>query len=649
MSAVILVVDDTPANVRLLEAILGTHGYSVRSATSGPEALADVASDSPPDLVVLDIQMPGMNGYEVCRRIRDDASSTMLPVIMITASGGDEKLAALEAGADDFIPRPFDQAELLARVRSLIRIKTYHDTVVGQAAELTAWNRVLEEQVAEQVDEVQHLQRLRRFLSAHVADAVLRAGDDSLLQPHRREIAVVFCDLREYTAFAAAAEPEDVLATVQEYHAVVGDIVTRHGATVGGFAGDGVMLFFNDPFPCSDPALRAVQAADELRSSLAPCVQRWRQRGHHLDIGLGVGFGYATLGVIGFEGRYEYTAIGSVVNLAARLCDHAAPGEILLGQNAYSAIADRVAAEALGELSLRGLDSPVPVWRYTGFRSESRPAPPAPPEAAATVGPVARVAEPLAGRVEFWLLGPTRMTVNGAEVAIRGGRLRQLLGLLLVHRGEVVGVDRLVEELWEGNPPDSASAALRVHVSRLRKLLAAANCEELLATRPSGYRIDLAGELLDVERFELLAARGHARLAAGAAEEAAELLRDALALWKGDALADLPLHPAVTAEASRLAELRLVATEDSIDAELACGRHRQILGDLEALVAAHPLRERLWAQRMTALYRSGRQADALASYQVLRRQLADELGLEPSHRLAELHHAILNHAEQSVY
>jgi len=374
MSAVILVVDDTPANVRLLEAILSTHGYTVRSAGSGPEALAEIVSHSPPDLVVLDIQMPGMNGYEVCRRIRDDASSTMLPVIMITAAGGEEKLAALEAGADDFIPRPFDQAELLARVRSLIRIKAYHDTVVGQAAELTAWNRVLEEQVAEQVEEVQHMHRLRRFLSAHVADAVLRAGDETLLQAHRSEIAVIFCDLRGFTAFAAAAEPEEVLTTVQEYHAVVGDVVARHGATVGGFAGDGVMLFFNDPFPCEDAPLRAVQAAVDLRTSLAPCVQRWRGRGHRLDVGFGVAFGYATLGVIGFEGRYEYTAIGSVVNLAARLCDHAEPGAILLGQRAYSALADRVAAESLGQLSLRGLDAPASVWRLTAL--EGIPTPP---------------------------------------------------------------------------------------------------------------------------------------------------------------------------------------------------------------------------------------------------------------------------------
>jgi DNA-binding response OmpR family regulator len=167
----ILVVDDSPANVRLLEAVLNVHGYDVRSAADGPAALAMIG-EVPPDLVLLDVQMPGMNGHEVCRRIREDPATAMLPVIVITASGNDEKLAALEAGADDFIARPFDQAELVARVKTLRRIKSYQDTITGQAAELAAWNRTLTDQVTEQIGEVERLQRLRRFLSEHVADAV---------------------------------------------------------------------------------------------------------------------------------------------------------------------------------------------------------------------------------------------------------------------------------------------------------------------------------------------------------------------------------------------------------------------------------------------------------------------------------------------
>jgi DNA-binding response OmpR family regulator len=634
----ILVVDDTPANVRLLEAILTTHGYAVRAATSGTEALGVIASDDPPDLVLLDIQMPGMNGFEVCRRIRQSDSLSILPIIMITASGGAEKLAALESGADDFIPRPFDQAELLARVRSLLRIKRYHDTIAGQAAELSAWNRVLEEQVAEQVEEVQHVQRLRRFLAAHVAEAVLSTGDETLLQPHRRDVAIVYCDLRGFTSFASGAEPEEVLYTLLEYHAVVGETVSRHGATVGGFAGDGVMMFFNDPFPCDEPALKAVQATLEMRDALRPVVQVWRERGHQLDAGFAVSSGFATLGMIGFEGRYEYTAIGTVANLGKRMCDHAGPGEILIGQRVFSAVQHRVETVPQAPLHLRGFDAPSAIWRVEAMYADGF----APPASADGAPPVS------GGQLEFCLLGPTRMVVNGVDVPLRAARLRHLLSLLLVHRDEISSVDRLVDELWEGHPPESAAAALRVHVSRLRKVLAAVGHDELLVTRPAGYQLDVATATIDVLQFESRAARGQTLLANGDPEGAAEALRDALGMWHGDALADVPPSPSVLAAAARLGEIRLGALEDRVEAELACGRHRQILGELDALVAAHPLRERLWAQRMIALYRSGRQPEALAAYQSLRRKLADELGLDPSPQLAELHDRILTRTVEAV-
>ena len=650
MTGEILIVDDTPANVRLLEAILTTHGHTVLAATTGADALTVIEGDSPPDLVLLDIQMPGMNGYEVCRRIRDNDALAMLPIIMITAAGGAEKLAALESGADDFIPRPFDQAELLARVRSLLRIKRYHDTIAGQAAELAAWNRVLEEQVAEQVEEVQHLQRLRRFLAAHVAEAVLTAGDDALLQAHRREVAIVFCDLRGFTSFASKAEPEEVQTTLLEYHSIVGAIVAKYGATVGGFAGDGVMMFFNDPFPCDEPALRAVQATVDMRDELRPVVARWQERGHRLDAGFSVSVGYATLGMIGFEGRFEYTAIGTVVNFGKRLCDRAGPGEILLGQRVFSAVHDQIDAVQQESLQLRGFDSPAAIWRLDGLRDlgNPRPADGNSTELDPATSPLPSEAAASGGHLEFRLLGPTRMGVNGVDVPLRAARLRHLLSLLLVHRNEISSVDKLVDELWEGHPPDSAAAALRVHVSRLRKVLAAVGHDDLLVTRPAGYQLDTSRAVLDVVEFESLAARGQAQLAAGEPEPATESLRAALALWQGDAFVDVPGSASMLAEAARLGEIRLGVLEDCIDAELACGRHRQVLGELDALVTAHPLRERLWAHRMIALYRSGRQADALAAYQSLRRTLADELGLDPSPQLAELHDQILTRNVESA-
>jgi adenylate cyclase len=646
MSGGILLVDDTPANIRLLEAILTTHGHSVRSAASGPAALEVIMGDSPPDLVLLDIQMAGMNGYEVCRRIRENEATAMLPVIMVTASGNEEKVAALESGADDFIPRPFDRSELLARVRSLLRIKAYHDTVVGQAAELTAWNRLLEDQVNEQVEEVQRLQRLRRFLSASVAEAVLSSGDESLLQPHRREIALIFCDLRGFSHFSASSEPEEVLSALQGYHGLVGEVVRRYAATVGYFAGDGVMMFFNDPFPCPDPALRAVTAAAELRNAMVSFASQWHDRGHELSIGTGIAFGFTTLGLIGFEGRYEYTAIGPVVNLASRLCDEAGPGEILLSQREYAVVAHQVDAAERGQLALRGIEGLTQVWSLRGIRERTTPIEPIAEHDAEQNRPDAEVAKTpdSAAGLEFRVLGPVEVSIDGRTVALRAAKVRELLSLLLLHRGRVISVDRLAEELWEGNPPAAATAALRVYVSRLRKLLSVAEEEALLVTHPSAYELDVPDEAIDVVQFELLAEQGRAALADGRPEDAVTLLRRALGLWRGVAYAEVASSSAAEVESIRLEECRLEALEECLEAELARGNHRHVLGELQAIVVAHPLRERLWALRMIALYRSGRQPEALAVYHEYRKHLGDELGLDPSPALAELHEAILNRA-----
>ena len=317
------------------------------TATSGDEALERVRAE-PVDLVLLDIVMPGMDGYEVCRRLRADPATEFLPVVMITASGEQEKVAAIEAGADDFIAKPFDQAELLARVRSLLRIKRYHDTIEAQAAELAAWNRQLEQRVEEQVTELERARRLRRFLSPQVAELVMSSGDESFLESHRREITVVFCDLRGFTAFAETVEPEDVMLVLGEYHAALGDLVHRYEGTLERFTGDGLMVFFNDPLPCPDAPERAVRMAVAMRNRVATLAEGWHRMGHDLDFGVGIAQGHATLGRIGFEGRFDYAAIGNVTNLAARLCAEAGPGQILISQRVYAAAEDLVTAEPVG-------------------------------------------------------------------------------------------------------------------------------------------------------------------------------------------------------------------------------------------------------------------------------------------------------------
>jgi class 3 adenylate cyclase/CheY-like chemotaxis protein len=362
----LLVVADLPQNVRLLDAVLSPRGYEVISAGSGEEALSLIA-ESHPDLLLLDVLMPGLDGYEVCRRIRADPATSFLPVVMVTASGEQEKLRALEAGADDFVVKPFEQAELLARVRSLLRIKQYHDRIVAQSGELAEWNHTLEERVREQVDELERIGRLRRFLSPQLAEVVTSAGDDAFLKSHRRDITVVFCDLRGFTSFAETGEPEDVMDVLRAYHAALGDLVTRFEGTLERFAGDGLMVFFNDPLPCPDAPVRAVRMAVAMHHRVADLCHGWRELGHDLDFGIGIAQGYATLGVIGFEDRSDYAAIGSVTNLAQRLCSEAQPGQILVSARVHAAARELVVAEPLGELELRGFSRPVQAFNVVAL------------------------------------------------------------------------------------------------------------------------------------------------------------------------------------------------------------------------------------------------------------------------------------------
>ena len=368
MSARVLVVDDNPKNLKLLADLLEVKGYVVITAESGEAALELVARERP-DLVLLDVMMPGMNGYEVCQAIRADSANGILPVVMVTALDPvQERIKGLEAGADDFLTKPINQPELLARVRSLLRIKSLYDEVQTQRMELATWNRTLEQRVAEGIAQLERLSRMKRFFSPQVADLILSGGTDDPLRSHRSEITVVFIDLRGYTAFTETADPEDVMGVLREYHAAMGELIMAHQGTLERFAGDAIMIFFNDPVPLPNPAEEAIRMALEMQGRFAKLAQSWQKRGYDLNMGIGIAQGYATLGAIGFEGRRDYGAIGAVCSLAARLCAEAKGGQILVSKRVFGCLEEIVQAEHVGEVALKGFHRPVPVFNVSALR-----------------------------------------------------------------------------------------------------------------------------------------------------------------------------------------------------------------------------------------------------------------------------------------
>ena len=358
--ATLLVVDDNEDNRYALTRRLAREGYAnIATAVDGEQALELVRS-KPFDLVLLDIMMPKVNGYEVLAQMKADENLRHIPVIMISAVDElDSVVRCIEEGAEDYLSKPFNPTLLRARVGASLERKRLHDQVAAQAADLAAWNRSLEERVEQQVGEIERVSRLKRFLSPQVTELILSAGDDRLLESHRRAITVLFCDLRGFTAFSETAEPEEVMSVLREYHGVLGSLIHKHEGTVERFAGDAIMVLFNDPLPCPDPNVRAVRMAMEMRDRVSELASKWRKQSYELGFGVGIAHGYATLGRIGFEGRFDYGAVGTVVNLAARLCADAKDGQILIDSKVQATIEASTSTEPAGELSLKGFHRPV--------------------------------------------------------------------------------------------------------------------------------------------------------------------------------------------------------------------------------------------------------------------------------------------------
>ena len=362
----ILIVDDNPTNVKVLKTRLAAEGYEVITAGDGEEGLS-VAREQVPDLILLDVMMPKLDGVEVCRRLRADPAFPFTPIIMVTAmTDPKDVVAGLEAGGDEYLTKPVDHAALAARVRSMLRIKRLHDTVETQATELKEWNASLERRVAEQVAEIERMGRLRRFFSPQLAELIVSGGADDPLKSHRREITVVYLDLRGFTAFAESAEPEEVMTVLREYHQETGKLIQEYEGTLEHFTGDGMTVLFNDPLPVPNPAERAVRMALAIRECLQLKADDWSKRGYDLSAGIGIAQGFATIGAIGFDARWDYSAIGTVTNLAARLCGEAAGNQILVSKRVATAVEAFVELDPEQVMRLKGFHRPVISYRVSG-------------------------------------------------------------------------------------------------------------------------------------------------------------------------------------------------------------------------------------------------------------------------------------------
>ncbi len=623
--ATVLVVDDMPANRKLLADVLSHSGYAVITAASGEEALKKIDKDHP-DLVLLDIVMPGLDGYEVCRRIRADESNGILPIIMVTAlEPTEERIKGLDAGADDFLTKPINQAELLARVRSLLRIKSLYDTVQTQAAELGELNTGLEQRVQEQVGQLQRLAQLKRFFAPQLAELIVGGELDDPLMTRRREVTVVLVDLRGFTSLADTSEPEEVMGILRSFHQEMGVAIGRYGGTLEQLTGNSMMVVFNDPVIVDDPAARAVRMAVEMQQRFSQLMSGWRKRGHDIALGIGIAHGYATIGAIGYEATLGYGVIGRVTNLAARLCTEALPGQILVTAPVYALVDSLAKTESAPQVNMEGFARPVSVYSVVGLEEQ------------AAGSDESRI--PL--RVNT--LGRFTIQVDGEPLTFSRKAQKKPLDMfkmLLALGGARVEITTLTGLLWPDAEGDSGKASFDSTLYRLRKLLGGA---ELLSVSEGRLSLDHSKCWVDIWMLDKVVAKiekaTHSE-DAGDKQDYAGLSRELLRLYAGHFL-DQELQESWAVEARDRFRAKFVravsqlgaALEQRADWDQAATLYLRAL-ELDNL--AEPLYRRL----MIVYREQGETAEAINIYRRCRDMLSIVLNTHPSEETEAIHRTI---------